>query len=104
MTTRKTPPPPPGLVYAQDSEDRNGERILGIASRLGITYSTFRKWRVAGKGPATFKLGKNIVAREEAVEAYIAEQERAAQEPSIDARPPEPRKFTPRKPAVSRAA
>ncbi|MFF9559234.1 helix-turn-helix transcriptional regulator [Streptomyces albus] len=93
----KTTPPPPGLVYAKDSEGKDGERILGIASRLGISYSTYLKWRMTGKGPATFKLGKNIAAREEAVEAYIAEQERAAQEPSIDARPPEPRRFTPRK-------
>jgi len=98
----KTTPPPPGLIFVEDSKDESGERILGIASRLGITYSTYRKWRMAGKGPDTFFLGKRIVAREEAVEAYIAEQERAAREPSEEARPPEPRKLTPRKPAVEK--
>lgn len=87
----KTTPPPPGLVYAEDTRDESGARILGIASRLGITYGTYRKWRMAGKGPDTFYLGKRVVARIEAVEAYIAEQERAALEPSTDARPPEPR-------------
>ncbi|MEU2724007.1 helix-turn-helix transcriptional regulator [Streptomyces smyrnaeus] len=98
----KTTPPPPGFVYAEDIRDESGELILGIASRLGITPGTYRKWRMAGKGPESFKLGRRVVARIDAVDAYIAEQERAAREPSDEARPPEPRKLTPRKPAAKK--
>ena len=85
-------PAPPGLVPIEDSLDpRTGETVPGIATRLGIVPSTYRKWRMKGEGPATFKLGKRVVARIEAIDTYIAEQEQAALTPSRDARPPEPR-------------
>lgn len=78
--------PPPGLLYIEDTPAGPG-----IASRLGITPGTYRKWRMAGKGPEAFRLAKMVVARIEAVDAYVAEQERAAQRTSADSRPPEPR-------------
>ncbi|MGW1813321.1 helix-turn-helix transcriptional regulator [Streptomyces sp. NPDC002125] len=49
----------------------------GIASRLGITPGTLRKWRMKGHGPATFKIGGRVVAHEHAVAEYIAMLERA---------------------------
>lgn len=79
--------PPPGLLWIEGTEAGPG-----IASRLGITPSTYRKWRIAGKGPHAFVLGKRVVARVESVDAYIAELECRALLPSADRRPPEPRR------------
>jgi hypothetical protein len=84
MPTRT--PPPPGCLYIHDTDAGPG-----IASYLGITVSTYRKWRMAGYGPPTFKPGKQVMARIEAVEEWLAEQERAAMEPTDEMRPPEPR-------------
>lgn len=78
MRARKASPP--GLLNARE-----------IAERLGITYDTYRKWRMAGKGPRTFSDGKYVWARESAVEEWWAERERAAAEPKHEMRPPEPR-------------
>ncbi|WP_030878800.1 helix-turn-helix transcriptional regulator [Streptomyces sp. NRRL S-1868] len=88
-----TSSPPPGLLFIEDSTDTTGQPLPGIASRLGIKPSTYRKWRMAGKGPDTFVLGKRVVARIEAIDAYIADLERTALSPSRDARPPEPRRL-----------
>ena len=82
-----TSAPPPGLLYIEDSPDGTP----GIASRLGITPGTYRKWRMAGKGPQAFILSKKVVARAEAVDAYIAELEQAAMQPKPQMRPAEPR-------------
>ncbi|KIZ16905.1 hypothetical protein [Streptomyces natalensis] len=79
--------PPDGFVFIDDSP--NGP---GIASRLGITPGTYRKWRMAGKGPETFFLGKHVCARIESVDAYIRDLELQAQQPSQDSRPPEARR------------
>ncbi|MFC9247791.1 helix-turn-helix transcriptional regulator [Streptomyces sp. NPDC057136] len=68
MRTRTSPPP--GLIYIADTPSGPG-----IASRLGILPATFRKWRVAGRGPACFKIGGRVVAREDAVAEYITAQE-----------------------------
>lgn len=76
---RRKSPPPPGLVYIDDYEHPDGTVTLGIASRLGITPSTYRKWRMDGRGPATFPLGKRVVARIEAVDVWISLMEQAAQ-------------------------
>ncbi|MFV8127480.1 helix-turn-helix transcriptional regulator [Streptomyces syringium] len=76
--------PPPGLLYIEDTKEGPG-----IASRLGITPSTYRKWRMKKKGPHTFRLSKRVVARIEAVDAYIAQQEQAAKQPRPEMRPPE---------------
>ncbi|MEU6397815.1 hypothetical protein ABZ867_12645 [Streptomyces cinnamoneus] len=67
--------PPTGLIYIEDHEGDNGEVTPGIASRLGITPSTYRKWRMAGKGPHAFRLGKNVVARVEAVDSWVKARE-----------------------------
>lgn len=82
--TSKTPPD--GFVFIDDSP-----KGPGIASRLGITPGTYRKWRMAGKGPETFKLGKHVAARIEAVDAYVASLEQAAQHRPVESRPAEPR-------------
>ena len=84
MPTRT--PPPPGILFVHDTDAGPG-----IASHLGITVSTYRKWRMAGYGPPTFKLGKYVAARESSVQEWIAEQERAALAPKHEMRPPEPR-------------
>lgn len=78
MRTRK--PSPPGLLNSHE-----------IAAALGISYDTYRKWRMAGKGPHTFSDGKYVWARESAVEEWWAERERAAAEPKNEMRPPEAR-------------
>lgn len=80
------PKPPPGCVFVKDTEAGPG-----IASRLGIEPSTYRKWRMRGEGPKTFFLGKRVVARIEAVEAYITAQEQAALQVKNESRPPEPK-------------
>jgi hypothetical protein len=83
--------PPPGMVFIEDYEEDDGTVTPGIATRLGVTPSSYRKWRMAGKGPLTFFLGKRVAARVEAVDAWIAEQEQAALRPNPETRPPEPR-------------
>ena len=88
--------PPPGLLYIDDSPDGTP----GIASRLGITPGTYRKWRMAGKGPQSFILSKKVVARVEVVDAYITELEQAAMRPRPEMRPAEPR-MTCRTPAAA---
>lgn len=83
--------PPPGIVFIEDYLSEDGkEQIAGIATRLGLIPSSYRKWRMAGKGPLTFMLGKRVAARIEDVDAWVAEQYRAGVEPSEDERPPEP--------------
>lgn len=67
---RTRPSPPAGLIYIADTPSGPG-----IASRLGITPGTFRKWRMTGRGPASFKIGGRVVAREDAVAEYITAQE-----------------------------
>lgn len=84
MTART--PSPPGLLNAHE-----------IAARCGIAYSTYRKWRMAGKGPDTFRNGKFVYARIEEVDRWWAAQEQADTEPNPEMRPPEP-KFS-RRPA-----
>ncbi|MBB1252877.1 hypothetical protein H3146_05785 [Streptomyces sp. OF3] len=85
----KRPAPPEGYIYIDDVETETGT-ILGIASRLGIAPSTYRKWRMAGIGPRTFRNGKRVLASVDAVDEYLAEQARAAGA-SHDSRPAEPR-------------
>lgn len=83
--------PPPGMAFIGDVTLDDGTLVRGIASRLGLTPSTYRKWRMAGKGPDTFLLGSRVTARIQAIDAWISEQERAAREPSPEMRPPEAR-------------
>lgn len=96
MPTRQHQKPPPGFCFAQDSTDDEGNVIPGIATRLGITYSTYRKWRMAGKGPATLRIGKRVAARISAVELYLSHlgtiAEHADQMQNPEMRAPEPRR------------
>jgi hypothetical protein len=75
MPSRKThQKPPPGLIFMEDYTDENGNVLVpGIATRLGISVSTYKKWRMAGAGPMTTKHGKRVVARVDVVDAYVAE-------------------------------
>lgn len=83
--------PPPGIVFIEDYVSDDGEeKIPGIATRVGVTPSSYRKWRMAGKGPLTFPLGKRVAALIKDVDAWLAEQYRAGIEPTEDERPPEP--------------
>jgi hypothetical protein len=66
----RVPPPPEGFVWAQDYEDDDGRIVRGIASRLGITYSTYRKWRMRGEGPPTVLIGKKLAARTDWIDRY----------------------------------
>lgn len=87
--------PPPGFVFLDDFTGADGTVTQGVASRIGISVSTYRKWRMAGKGPTTFRHGGRLMAREDDVDAYLAElgQDAGAPDESAehDARPPEPR-------------
>lgn len=75
----KVQPPPDGIVWIEDYTSEDGSVLIpGIASRLGISHSTYRKWRMRGEGPASFVLGKKVAARIEAIEAYLASLEQAA--------------------------
>lgn len=91
MPTRQHQKPPPGFCFAQDSEDNDGNVVPGIATRLGITYSTYRKWRMAGKGPETVPLGKRVAARIAAVEDYLDHLAPVTADRS-ESRPAEPRR------------
>lgn len=89
---QKQQKPPPGIVFIEDTRDDEGNVVLpGIATRVGVTPSTYRKWRMAGKGPLTFPLGKRVAALVKDVDAWLVEQYRVGIEPSEDERPPEPK-------------
>ncbi|WP_037852958.1 helix-turn-helix transcriptional regulator [Streptomyces sp. NRRL S-1824] len=94
-------PPPPGIVWIEDYRNDDGSVVLGIASRLGISPSTYRKWRMRDEGPDSFLIGKKVAARITAIEAWLqgleqaATEERAASRASTahDMRPAEPRQY-----------
>ena len=50
------------------------------AARLNRPLNTVRYWISRGEAPASFLMGRRRMFREEAVEAFIAEKERAEQE------------------------
>ncbi|MER5461600.1 hypothetical protein ABT010_13120 [Streptomyces sp. NPDC002668] len=82
-TTRKikVQPPPDGIVWIEDYTSEDGSvHIPGIATRLGISHSTYRKWRMRNEGPASFYIGKKVAARIADVAAYLAGLHRAAVE------------------------
>lgn len=73
-------PPPPGIVWIEDYRDPNTGEVVtaGIASRIGISPSTYRKWRMRGEGPRTFNLGKKVAARISAIEEWLNGLDEAA--------------------------
>jgi transposase-like protein len=94
--------PPPGIVWIEDYRSDDGSVVIpGIASRLGISPSTYRKWRMRDEGPDSFLIGKKVAARITAIEAWLhgleqaANEERAAirAEAEHDMRPAEPRQY-----------
>lgn len=70
--------PPPGLIYIRDTAAGPG-----IATRLGVTPGTIRKWRCAGRGPDTFRIGGRVVAHIAVVEAYAAHGEGRSRRPAV---------------------
>jgi hypothetical protein len=92
MPTRQHQKPPPGFCFAQDSVDAEGNVVPGIATRLGITYSTYRKWRMAGKGPQTVRIGKCNAARIATVEDYLDRLAPFGAAVNSESRPAEPRR------------
>ncbi|MDQ0842465.1 hypothetical protein [Streptomyces sp. V1I6] len=98
-TTRKLriQPPPAGFVWIEDYHREDGTVLAGIATRLGITPSTYKKWRMRDQGPPTVVLGKKVAARIEAIEQYltgleqaaIEEAQRATEQAAHDMRPAE---------------
>jgi hypothetical protein len=86
---------PPGFLFLDDYTHDDGKVTPGVASRLGITPGTYKKWRLAGKGPEMFQHGKRLMVRVEVVDAWLAGlgQDAGAPDGSAehDARPPESR-------------
>lgn len=69
--------------------------IEDAAAYIGVAYHTLRKWRVRGKGPTGFPIGRYVAYRIADLDAYLEAQYRAATEPDpereAESRPPEPR-------------
>lgn len=85
--------PPPGIVWIEDYTDPDtGATTVGIATRVGVTASTYRKWRMQSKGPRTFMLGKRVAAYITEIDAWITTQANVQlQSIEHEMRPPEPR-------------
>jgi len=49
-------------------------KIGQISVKTGAPVSTVRYWRHLGTGPRTFKIGRAVVAYEDDVDSWIAEQ------------------------------
>lgn len=56
-------------------------RLPEVSDRTGIPLATLRWWRHQGIGVPTFKLGRRVVAYADEVDAWVAAQRAAAQEP-----------------------
>jgi hypothetical protein len=69
--------------------------IEDAAPRIGVTLATLRKWRVHGKGPQGFPIGRYVAYRIADLDAFLEGQYRAATESDPvrehDSRPPEAR-------------
>ncbi|MGW7283926.1 hypothetical protein ACWGH4_00245 [Streptomyces sp. NPDC054847] len=92
--------PPAGIVWIKDYRSRDGSVVIpGIATRLGISPSTYRKWRMRDQGPVAFIIGKKVAARIDAIESFLAdlhetavrEMAQRAEDAASCGRPPEPR-------------
>lgn len=49
-----------------------------LCAILGLSYSTVSKWATYGNGPPYFNIGKKVFYRRADVEAWLADQRRAA--------------------------
>ena len=54
--------------------------LTEVADMLRLPPGTLRAWRCQGVGPDSFKIGRRVVYRRSAVDAYIAAQEAAETE------------------------
>jgi hypothetical protein len=87
MHNRKGPKQraPEGCLWIEDA-----------AIRIGVTLATLRKWRVKGKGPKGFPIGRFIAYRIADLDAYLEGQYQAAMAPDptrlLESRPAEPRR------------
>lgn len=99
--------PPPGIVWIEDYVDPDTAAVTpGIASRVGVTPGTYRKWRMQAKGPRTFMLGKRVAAYVTEIDTWIATQaDLQHQGIQHEMRPAEPRiSHRPRQAALATAA
>lgn len=78
------PNPPKGCLWMEDA-----------ATHIGVELTTLRKWRLLGKGPIGFKVGRFVTFKIADLDAYLDGQYQAAiagdPDREHDARPPEPR-------------
>lgn len=51
--------------------------VTQVAEETGIPAGTLRYWRHAGTGPESFKLGRRVVYKRSAIDAWIAAQQLA---------------------------
>lgn len=54
-----------------DDEQRRILTPAQVSEMTGLAPSTLANWRVLGKGPAWFKIGRLVRYRPEAVEAWL---------------------------------
>lgn len=52
-------------------------RFADAARAVGVSENTLRTWRTKGIGPVGFKVGRRVMYRRTAIEAWLAEQEAA---------------------------
>lgn len=46
-----------------------------VSDETGVPVGTLRYWRHAGTGPESFKLGRRVVYRRSAIDAWISAQQ-----------------------------
>lgn len=54
-------------------------RKADVAAQLGIAVATLDRWHANGKAPASFKLGRERRYTQDAVDAFLREQQERAQ-------------------------
>ncbi|WP_189389092.1 helix-turn-helix transcriptional regulator [Streptomyces sp. SDr-06] len=86
---RRTPqPPPPGFVW-----------IDKAVELTGLAKSTLYKYRQRGAAPQSVTIARKVAYRLTVIDEYLDNLDSPHAEPSVESRPPEPRK--PRKRRVS---
>lgn len=65
-------------VRQLEDEVKKGQRnvltLEEVAQRVRVPLATCRYWRATGSGPPTFRVGRHVVAFEDAVEAWLEQQ------------------------------
>ena len=68
-------------MQSDQTERHNVEQLLTIEQLADLTHApvaTVRWWRTNGEGPQGFRVGKRVLYRESAVEAWLASREQAS--------------------------